>query len=172
MATGKFVAGAYSATYNAKALGQAGQGFTLSHETFKRIITGDAGGDAPQDAIYRGKALSISFRLIEALEAAIPDLMWAYASTIGTLWDLGIIGLMDVRGQGSGSPTTRAKSLVLTALTGTSAANDGPATMTMPLTSLSEGFPVDVLHAPDLREVPVRLRIYYTIATGLFGSQT
>lgn len=170
--SGNFVAGAYTATYNAKALGQTAQGFTISHTIFKRIVTGDAGGDSPQDAIYRGREITLAYQLIEALSAAIPDLIWPYSSSVGTQWDLGIIGLMDVRGQGGGSPTSRAKQLILTAVTGTSAANDGPATVTLPLTSIADNFPIDILAATDLREIPIRQRIYYNQSTGLFGSQT
>lgn len=170
--TTEFIAGTYTATYNAKALGQTADGIRLSHEVFKRIVTGDLGADTPQDAVYRGQAYFMSARLIEAMKAGIADLVYPYSATVGTPWALGQIGLLDVRGAGGGSPTPRARPLVLTAVTGTSAHTDGQVTMTMPLSILAEGFPVDVLFAPDLREVPIRMRIYPNMATGLFGSQT
>lgn len=167
-----FVAGAYTATYNAKALGQTADGYRLSHEVFKRIITGDLGAQTPQDAVYQGQAMFLAGRLIEADKAGILDLVYPYSGTVGTPWELGVIGLLDVRGAGGGTPVSRCKSLVLTALTGTSAYADMQITMTMPLSILAENFPVEVLLAPDLREVPIRMRIYPTMSTLLFGSQT
>jgi hypothetical protein len=172
MATGDFIAGTYTATYNAKALGQTADGFRLSHEVFKRIVTGDLGADTPQDAIYRGMAYFLSCRLIEAGTAGIADLVHPYTATIGTPWDLGKIGLLDVRGQGGASPVIRAKQVVLTAVTGTSAFEDSQKTITLPRAILAEGFPVEILLAPDLREVPVRMRIYPNMSTGVFGTQT
>lgn len=170
--TAKFIAGAYTATYNAKALGQNAEGWRLLHSFFKRIVTGDLGGETPQDSIYRGREQKISGRLIEASEAGIPDLIDPYAGTVGTPWTLGQIGLLDVRGAGTVSPVSRCKSLVLTALTGTSAYNDTQKTITLPLSILAEGFPVEILLGPDLREVPIQLRIYPDMSTLLFGSNT
>ena len=167
-----FIAGGYTATYNAKALGQTADGFRMTYEIFKRVITGHLGGDTPQDAVYRGQRRGSSFRLIEANAAAIADLLYAYSATIGTEWSLGTIGLLDIRGNGTGSPTVRAKSLVLTAIAGTSAANDSAATVTIPYTALAASFPVEVLLAPDLKEVPIRLDHYPDMATGLWGSST
>lgn len=168
----EFIAGAYTATYNAKALGQSADGIRFSHQFFKRLITGDLGGDTPQDAIYRGREQMGSFRLIEAAKTAIPDLVDPYASTVGTPWTLGQIGLLDVRGAGGGSPVARCKPIVLTAVTGTSAATDMQATITFALAILAENFPVEWLLAPDLREVPIRVRMYPNMSTGLFGSNT
>lgn len=167
-----FIAGQYTATYNSKALGQAADGFRLSHQFFKRLITGDSGGDTPQDAVYRGREQMISFRLLEPDSAGITDLIDPYAGTVGTPWTLGQIGLLDVRGAGTGSPTSRCKSLVLTAVTGTTAYNDSWKTVTLPLSILSENFPVEVLLAPDVREVPIRIRVYPNMSTLLFGSNT
>ena len=112
--TAEFIAGPYTATYNGKALGQSADGWRLSHQFFKRIVTGDLGGDSPQDAIYRGREQMLSGRLIEADKAGIPDLVDPYADTVGTPWTMGVVGLLDVRGAGTGSPTSRCKSLVLT----------------------------------------------------------
>jgi len=167
-----FIAGGYTATYNAKRLGQTADGWRLSHQFFKRLITGDSGAQTPQDAVYQGKEQRINGRLIEADEAGITDLIDPYADTIGTPWTLGKVGLMDVRGQGGGSIVVRAKSLILTAITGTASATDMQATITLPLSILIEGFPVEVLLAPDLREVPVSMRVYPNMTTLLFGSNT
>lgn len=170
----KFIAGNYTATYNSKALGQMADGIRLSYELFQRIITGHLGGQTPQDAIYQGQQRTSAFKLIEADEAGIPDLLYPFTATIGNEWQLGTIGLMVVRGNGSESPTVRGKSLVLTAVAGTSAYNDAAQTITLPLSILHEGFPVETLLGPDLKEVPIRMRHFPDMSQSppIFGSST
>lgn len=165
---GQFIAGPYSATYNAKALGQSLQGWSVSIEVFKRIVTADKGGDTPQDAIIRGRAQYLDFELAEAESAAIPDLLAPYTSSVGTQHHMGIIGLLDV---GYSGFTGRGKQVVFTAIAGSSAALSGPATATFPVTALAEGYPVRILMGPDLRTVPARLRVYPD-ADGVFGTET
>jgi hypothetical protein len=165
---GTFIAGPYTATYNSKALGQAAQGFTLSHEYFKRLITGDAGGDTPQDAIYRGRAQFLEMELIEAISAGIADMIDPYAGTLGTPLTRGAIGTLDV---GYSGYTGKAKQVVLTAVAGSSAGTSGPASVTLPLCILAEGYPVRILYGPDLRSIPVRLRSYPN-SDAVFGTVT
>lgn len=167
-----FIAGGYTMTYNAKALGQTADGIRITYEIFKRIITGHYGADTPQDAVYRGQRRSSAFRLIEANAAGLNDLVYPYSDTPGDRWALGVIGLLDVRGNGTASPTTRVKSLILTAIAGTSAYGDSAATMTLPQSILAENFPVEVLLAPDLQEVPIRLSHYPDMTSKLYGSNT
>lgn len=167
-----FIAGRYTITYNAKALGQTADGIRQTYEVFKRIITGDWAGETPQDAVYRGQRRGCSFRLIEPNAAGVADLLFPYSATPGAEWELGLIGLLDVRGQGNSTPTSRAKQLVLTAVAGTSAANDAAATVTIPLSILSANFPVEVLLASDLKEVPIRMDFYPNMTTLLWGSST
>lgn len=155
-----FIAGRFSATWNNLAVGQTAEGFTLSHEFFKRLITGDNYGDSPQDAVYRGARMGIETRLLEYNAAAAQTLFWPYNSTI---FDMGTVGRLDVA-------SSIAKQLVLTAVAGTTAATV-PATQTHPTTILQEGFPVELLYASNLREVPIRQRIYPN-SSGVFGTQT
>lgn len=169
-----FIAGGYTMTYNAKALGQTAEGIRMTYEVFKRIITGHLAAETPQDAVYRGQNRTSEFRLLEANAAGLADLLYPYTETIGNEWQLGIIGLLDIRGQGSGSPTKRVKPLVLTVIAGTSAANDAAASMTIPQSILHDRFPVSVLLAPDLKEVPIRLQHYVDMSASppSFGSST
>lgn len=153
-----FICGKYSATLGAQALGQTADGYRVSHQLFKRLITGDNFADAPQDAILRGAEMFVAARLIEYNAAGALNAFWPLAATI---YDMGVIGRLD---------TAVADSLVLTALAATPAAA-APATATFLLTTLAEGFPVELLFAPDLREVPLRLRVYPS-ASGVFGTQT
>jgi hypothetical protein len=167
-----FIAGTYTATWNNKALGQTADGFRLSHSFFKRLVTGDLGAQTPQDAIYQGREQFCAFRLIEAALAGAEELAEPYAFNSSEL-RLGTIGVLDQQGStASGSPTPFAKSLVLTAVAGTPAASGGPATITFANAILAEGFPVEVLFAPDLREIPIRMRCYPDMTTGLFASMT
>jgi hypothetical protein len=154
-----FIAGRYTAVWNSLSLGQTADGFRLSHSFFKRLITGDAYAQAPQDAIYQGGECFMAARLISYDVAAMPTMMWPYAANF---LDMGVIGVTDVG-------SAKAKSLILTAVSGTPAVAT-PASMTLTYAVLAEGFPVELLFAPDLREVPLRMRMYPS--SGVFGSQT
>jgi hypothetical protein len=143
-----FTSGRYTATWNNLALGQTADGFRVSHSFMKRLIAGDKFGEAAQDAVIRGMDVSVEMRLIEFDAAAIQTLINPYSSgyTMGSS-----VGKLDVG-------SSFVKSLVLTAVD----VSPGPlpATLTLYQTILHEGFPVTLLHAPDLREVPIRLRAY------------
>lgn len=154
-----FLAGGYTATYNAQALGQTLDGFRISHQFFKRLITGDAYAEAPQDAVYRGMEMFINYTLIEYDAAGCALAKNPYGAAIHTM---GTVGRTDVG-------SSIAKQLILTAVAGTPAAT-APVTITFPRAILVEGFPVEILYAPDLREVPIRQRLYP--ASGTFGTET
>lgn len=164
--SGTFIAGPYTATYNAKALGQSAQGFWLSHEFFKRLVTGDLGGQTPQDAIYQGRSQFVEYELIEAASAGIPDLIDPYATVLGTPLTMGVIGTLDA---GYSGYTGKAKQLILTAVAGSSAEFAAQATITLPLSVLVEGYPTRFLCGPDLRQIPIRQRVYPN-ASGVFGT--
>ena len=153
-----FICGRFTATLNAQALGQTADGFRITHQLFKRPITGDALARTVQDRIIQGAELFVGCRLIEYNAAGVLNAFWPLAATI---YDMGVIGRLD-----SGI----ADSLVLTALAGTPAATV-PATATFLLTTLAEDFPVELLFAPDLREVPLRLAVLPN-SSGVFGTQT
>ena len=172
----KFVAGGYTATFNSNALGQTADGYRISHQFFKRLITGDLAADTPQDAIYRGREQFVGFTLIEAEEAGVADMIEPYFASTGVPLALGKIGNLDVQGDSAdGSPTSgtvKVKALVLTAVSGTVAADAGPASITLTNCIIAEGFPIEILYAPDLREVPVRMRVYPDMANSRFGTIT
>jgi hypothetical protein len=151
-----FIAGPYTATYNAAALGQTADGFRVSHSFFKRLIQGDAYAQAPQDEVYQGAEVFVNFRCIEYTKTGIAAAMWPY----GAYMKMGQVGRVSVQ-------QSLVKSLVLTAVAGTPAASS-PASVTLPLSILAEGFPVELLFAPDLREVPLRMRVYPN--AGSFGT--
>ncbi len=158
-----FIAGQYTATYKTSALGQTAEGWRCSHQFFKRLITGDTYAQTPQDAVYQGAEVFVQGRLIEYNATGALGAFWPYSSTI---FALGVIGRLDVASSIAGA-------LVLTALAGTPAAA-APATLTFTQAILAEGFPVELLFAPDLREVPLRFRCYPYFATPnqVFGVTT
>ncbi len=86
-----FIAGAYTATYNSKALGQTAEGWRISETVLKRLITGDAGGDTPQDAIYRGREVFFAGRLIEADKAAFSTCFTRTRQLSAPLANLGLL---------------------------------------------------------------------------------
>lgn len=156
-----FIAGRYTASYAGLAAGQTADGYKLMWQFFKRLITGDAMAESPQDAVFRGGSVEVGFTAIEYDAACMQSLMWPY----GTFLELGAVGRTD-----KGSSLT--KPLILTAVAGTPAAN-APNAFTLDDTILKEGFPIEILLAPDLREVPLRLRAYPANAdqyAGKFGN--
>lgn len=154
-----FIAGRYSATLAASTVGQTKDGINIEHQVFKQLITGDNFAETPQDAVFRGMAVFCQFTLLEYNATAARAAFWPY----GTAWltmDT-VIGTLD---------TANAAQLILTALAGTPAAA-APATITLPDAILAEGFPVGLLMAPALREIPIRQRIYPN-TSGVFGTLT
>lgn len=165
---GDFVSGAYSATYNAKALGQTEQGYILSHEFFKKLIKGDLMGQSTQDAIYQGRDQFIEFELIEAAAAGVNELIEPYADSPGTALTIGKVGQRDV---GNSACPGAAKPLILTRIPGLCAELSGPETITLPRVIIAENYPIRILHAADLRQIPIRLRAYPD-TSGVIGVAT
>lgn len=153
-----YIAGKYDGTYDGTTIGELAEGWRLSHSRFSRIITGHSGAKTPQDGIHQGGEMFLSMTCIEAYLTKVKLAFWPLSST---LFDLGVIGRLD---------SAMAKQVIMTALAATPAAAS-PATITFPLTILAEGYPVEMLFGPDLREVPLRLRLYPN-SSNVFGSVT
>jgi len=152
-----FIAGPYTATYKGSALGQTADGYRISHQFFKRLIQGDSYAQSPQDEVYQGAEVFVQMRLIQYDSAGVQAIMWPY----GAYMNIGQVGRVSRQQSLTGA-------LVLTAVAGTPAATV-PASVTVSNAILAEGFPVELLFAPDLREVPLRLRCFPSVA-GVFGS--
>lgn len=154
-----FIAGPYTATYNAVPVGQLAAGATIEHFVHKRLITGDNEGDTPQDAVHRGHEMFAEMTLMEYDQAGALDVFWPYNTTYG---DNGQVGVLDVDLANAGGLS---KPLVLTDVSGGGTAETNPATLTATHSILAEGFPVRLLFAPDLRDIPVRLRLYPNVSS-------
>lgn len=161
-ASAGFIAGRLTAFYSGATIGQVSDGFTIEHIPRKRLITGDVmGPDSPQDAVFRGHDVFIEFNLMEYDATSVAAAIWPYG-ILGTATD---VGRMDIAGSG-----TLAAPLILT---DTGSANvpaaNKPNTLTADLAVLAPGFPVQLLLAPDLREIPIRMQLYpNTTGTGQF----
>lgn len=153
-----FIAGPYTATLGASTVGIQEEGYRIEHSVFKRLITGDNFAQTPQDAVFRGMEVLVSYRLEEYDAAGAATAFWPYGASYLTM---GQVGRLD---------SNVASQLILTATAGTTAAGS-PATVTLPLCILAEGFPVDLLFAPDLRVIPIRQRAYPN-SSGVFGTLT
>lgn len=154
-----FLAGGYTSSWNANAMGQAEDGYTTSHQIFYEHIRGDSYGETVQDSVVRGYDMDISWTGIEFNAAGMQGAFWPTSATIYTI---GTVGRMAVA-------SSLAKVLVLTAVAGTPAATT-PATLTFTYSKLKEGFPVELLYAPRLRKVPLRMRIWPN--SGVYGTIT
>jgi len=170
MATSLFIAGQYVATFGATpgAVGQCKDGIRTNYSIFKQLITGDNFAQAPQNAVYQGAEAFIEFTSIEYNAAKMGAILWPYSATPGTMFNMGVIGRLDVADVAL--TNNIAQQVILTALAGTPAAAS-PATLTFPLCVLAEGYPTQLLFAPSLREVPIRQRVYPN-ASGVFGTAT
>ena len=159
-ASAGFIAGRMTAFYNSATIGQVSDGFTIEHVPRKRLITGDVmGPDTPQDAVFRGHDVFIEFNLMEYDATSVSKAIWPY----GTLGAAPDAGRMDVT-------SSNVAVLILTD-TGSSnvPAENKPHTITADRAIIAPGFPVQLLLAPDLREIPIRMQLYpNTTGTGQF----
>lgn len=157
-----FIAGAYTATYDGTTIGQAKAGFLLQHFVNKELITGDLEGRTPQDAVFQGHEMFISFIMTDYTLTKAKLAFAPYGA--GTWGDNGVVGRTDVG-------SSIAKQLILTSVTGTPSVAS-PATWTAPLSILAEDVPVRIPIGPTLREIEVTMRIYPATATGIFFTTT
>lgn len=167
-----FVAGSYLIGFNSKVCGQTAEGLRFERNMFKRLITGDWMGEAPQDAIHRGQECTSMVEFIEWDAAAMFDIMNPLNGSGVTDIVNGYPGVLDV-GHGI------CKSLVLTSLLtatiinangGTGASSINPLTRTLARTTRAEGYPIQELFASDLRTLPVKFRHYPTQRTQSSGT--
>ena len=157
-----FIAGQYTMTVGSGSPVSAGQlqeGVKISHTFFKQLITGDNMAQSPQNGVFQGGEVGVEYRLMEYNAAAAATLFWPYGSAYLTMD--GVIGALD---------DSFADQLILSALSGTPAAST-PASITMPYCILSEGYPVEILFAPEHRTIPIKQRVYPS-SNKVFGTLT
>jgi hypothetical protein len=143
-----FIAGRYSATFNAVDVGITEDGYELQFDTaWEMINQSDAYGDSIIDGIFRGGSVYLQY------------LGLAYkAGSITPFFPWGALGQMQVIGT---TPIGRlasavGSSMVLTSTAGTPAATS-PATATFLQSILAPNNPARLLYSSRLRKVPTRL---------------
>lgn len=146
MTLATLVAGAYSGTYNAVALGIQENGFELQFEPHEKLVNqSDAYGETIIDALYTGADHYLQFTGL-SYGAGMTAPMWPF----GTLGVMGIIGRLH---------SALAMPIVLTATAGTPAAT-APATLTGPKSLLAANANPKLLFTTEVRKVPIRLRLH------------
>ncbi len=149
MALGAFVAGRYSATLNAVAIGMSKQGFELEFQFKHEVIEeSDLYGLTILDLIVRGANTYVSAMLKE----------WN-AGSKAILWSLGgsVLGKIFSTAVPCGSlASALASPLVFTSTANTPAAAS-PATLTASLAYPADNFNPKTLFDSRLRELPVRM---------------
>lgn len=148
-----FIAGPYVVSYNGTTVGQC-RDITIEHFVNKQLITGDNLAATPQDAVYQGMEVFVEFTMMEHDNVFALDAFWPYSGTDGVP---GQVGRLDVA-------SSLAKVLLLTAVAGTTAGAVTLEDFNATLAILAEGFPVRILQAPALKEVPIRMRLYPDVA--------
>ena len=152
MPLGTFIAGAYTGTYNAVAVGLTKEGFRLRFQFLKRLIDrSDQYGDTILDAVYRGCNVNLTLQAIE-YKAGVTGPAFPYAA----LGVLGVIGRLD---------SNIAQAVVLTSTAGTPAAA-APASWTGSKCILGENNNVEWVYDSSNRETPIGFRVYPYDATG------
>lgn len=141
-----FIAGGYTATWNALPLGQIEDGIQLDFTLGAEEIRGDNYGDTVQDGVFRGGDCFLTATFLEWDLIQTSKALWYWSTTFGKIDD-GFIGRL---------MSTFAKVLVLTKVTGPSAS---PTTLTANLAVLAPRFNVNTLLAPRLRRVPIRFQL-------------
>ena len=152
MPLGTFVAGAYTGTYNAVAMGLTKEGFRLRFQFLKRLIDrSDQYGDTILDAVWRGVNVNLTLQAIEYKSGS-----YTPAFPYAALGVLGVIGRLD---------SNLAQAVVLTATTGTPAAA-APATWTGSKCIIGENNNVEWVYDSSNREIPIGFRVYPYDASG------
>lgn len=156
MALDSLVAGAYTATWNAVAVGLTRQGFELSMQTKAEMIDEtDQFGMTTIDWIYRGLDAFLQFTC-RAYKAGSTGPFWPWAALGQVRTALLPIGRL---------ASDVAQAVVLTATSATPAASS-PASLTGSKSLLAPNFDGRLLFDSRLREVPIRLQLLPSDSTG------
>lgn len=137
------IRGAYSATYNALAVGNTEVGFRMSYSYKGRNINFDAVGEVPVDVIFAGISLTVDFVAQEYDAAAIDILRWPFNGIVGTIDPAGL------------SMWQQAKPLILTGCTN----GVDPQTITFYKAILAPDYDLDIEFSHKERPLPIRLMV-------------
>lgn len=163
MAIGTWIAGRYSATWNAQDVGITQDGYELRFGAKgERIDRTDVYSMTLLDFVWQGLGeCTLSFKCTEYK-----------AGVIATFWPYGAMGVIHT----TAAPIARlasdiAQAIVLTA-TGNTPAAAAPATLTGSKALLSPDFPVSIVFDSRLRVTPVQLTLLPSVASGTLSAFT
>lgn len=136
--------GAYSATYNAQAVGNTEIGFKLSYSYRAKGIVFDVVGGNPVDMLLDGIDMKVGFVAQEWDAAAVPALRWPFSATLGRTTPSGL------------SMWTAAKPLLMTACNVATL----PATILFPKAILAPDYTLDIDFNHLNRPLPMQLIVF------------
>jgi hypothetical protein len=157
MFDGESIAGRYTATWNAVALGimygdDPGIPTIVTRNMVRLIDNTDRGGDMVMGGVYRGVRGRALMRCLEAYKAGVLAAKWPW----GADGKVGVIGR---------DPYDLAQALVLTAMAGTPAATK-PASLTASKAVIAPDVDIKDTYGPILREVPLEFLLMPYDASG------
>jgi len=164
MALGTYISGAYTGTYNATAIGQTNDGYTLSVGAKAEMIdSSDAYANTTLDFVWRGGQARMRFTAKE-FTAGNQAILWPYGS-------FGV--LSSTSGPVGRLASDIAAAFVLTATANTPAATS-PATQTASKAILSPDYETQTLFDSRLRQLPIELMLlpYTSSSNVIFASRT
>jgi len=152
MAFGTWAFGPYTVDYTPAggektAVGLLEQHITMNQPAFAQDVMASRYAESVIDGIYRGGNVFVQL-ILKEWKTGSKNVMWPFDATLGQSGKIGR-AMSDIAG-----------SLLLTAIAGTPAANNGPATRTFPLACFSPGHNKEVLFGNVERNVPIIMQCY------------
>jgi hypothetical protein len=159
---GTFGIGQYSATFNANAMGlTTSEGVKVRYRpSVQKINNTNLYGDTLIDGIYRGIEGVQILMTAKEWKTAVFAAIWPFGG--GTTFDgtLGTVGALI---------SSKALTLVLSAVTGTPAYTNGPVTLTAVGAILSGDNDIEFMMGPTEREIPIVFDCLLTATGGTGG---
>jgi hypothetical protein len=160
-ATPTFAMGHYSMTYDpVGSTGATNCGLVKGVRLLRgrhsyRMMTADQWGDTEIDGIYRGQNWSLQVTFKE-WNAVVREAICPFAATAGDWGGLGTIGQL---------AAARGGPIVLTPVSGTPAATNGPTAITIQNAVLAPENDIDIILGNEERDIPVLFKIFPTVVS-------
>jgi hypothetical protein len=149
------VSGHYTATYDGNDMGMTDSGYVWEIVDQGEVVRAEELGESELDLIFRGAEVYVEVTVQEWSAAAMTAVIWPWQTTFGHLGTTGTgnIGFMAVR-------NSFAKTLVLTAVSGSPADTDGPSTITFHRVICTEETAKRINLDNKKRLVPIRFKVF------------
>lgn len=146
--TGDFPIGPYTATWNSNSIGLLEGVVRHSESAIGLPIRAGLYGQSVLDYILQGASMFVTI-VVKEWNSNTRAMLWPFGTSMGIVHEAGFL-------LGAGA---YAKQLVLTAVSGTPAATEGPTTRTYPLTIPLPGHSLDATFGAVERNIPVVLAV-------------